>query len=134
MTIHEFDINMQRLKNNYGNSFNDEKIKMIYSSVKEFPVVWWAKTVDWFIASSRTAPLVQDIRDKAADERERLYYIEKKKNAEEAERFMCEGLSKYADEDKTAICRMIISRMQGCVSDSEWDPFVKGLEETAKNG
>lgn len=125
----EFTPQMDRLINTFGKSaYGEERTKLIWREVKDFSGAWWEKSVDQLILSSRQAPLLEQFGPLIADERERLWKIEKKKHAQEAKDFF---RSSYGPDDVGTICKTIVKRIQGEVSDSDYSTFQKMLNNVA---
>jgi hypothetical protein len=65
---------MTRLTAAYGKSvYSEERAKLIWRAVESLSSAWWEKTVDEFIAYCRQAPLMDQIREKVSEERERIW-------------------------------------------------------------
>ena len=110
MTTMEFNAEMGRLIQQYGvASYSEARIKVIANEVKDFDVKWWRKAVDKFLGECRYAPLIPDIREAAALERERMYYTRKQEQSKQAEEFM----DSYSKETKRTICKEIIDVIKG---------------------
>lgn len=79
MTQAEFAAQMTRLVANFGKSaYSDERARLIWRAVEPLSAAWWTKTVDDFIAYARQAPLMDQIRERVAEERERIWGAHKK--------------------------------------------------------
>lgn len=80
MTQAEFQNHMQRLVNNYGKAaYSAERANLIWRAVEGLSAEWWGKCVDEFIAYARQAPLMDQIRERIAAERERIWGEQKRK-------------------------------------------------------
>lgn len=91
MDLNHFSNELDRLSNTFGErAYGDERVKIIWREVQEFSNEWLTRIVDEFIGSHRLAPLMPEFREHISRERERLYAIDKRKNAIEAESFMRE--------------------------------------------
>lgn len=70
---------MERLINTFGkNAYGEERTKLIWREVKGFSFYWWQKTTDHLILECRQAPLLEQFGPLIAEERERLWKIQKK--------------------------------------------------------
>jgi hypothetical protein len=119
-----FSRQMSRLSDTFGgNHYKDERIKIIWGNVKDLSHGWFSNVVNYFIGNSRQAPLMPEFNDEISKERERLYRIEKETRTEEIESFM----ASYGLEDIQTICHQIRKRLQGGMSDEDFECFQKML-------
>lgn len=129
MQWEEFTEQMGRIASVFGkNAYADERIKLIWREVKDLSPEWMAKTADHFIGEERQAPLLPQFRLAIAEERERLWAIEKKKHAQEAQKFFH---SSYQGDDVRAVCQTIVKKVNQGMSDTEFASFVKMLSNVA---
>jgi hypothetical protein len=74
----EFSQQLNRLQETFGKSaYGTERVKLIWKEVKDLAPDWFASVVGGFIGTLRQAPLLPDISERASQERERLWRIEK---------------------------------------------------------
>lgn len=130
MEMREFDSGMNRLCDVFGDkAYPDERKKIIWREVKDLSGKWFNQTIDKLIGDSRYAPLMTEFREEISRERERLWQLEKRQHAEDAKNFFdC----KFDNTEKSTICKTIIARMQGKVSDADYAKFVEVLESASK--
>lgn len=70
MTLKHFSLQIQRLKNAFGEkSYVDEKTQLIWQVVKDLSEEWFSKSISNLIANSRHAPLPVDIMELARIEK-----------------------------------------------------------------
>lgn len=125
MNRNEFEREMARLVNTFGKThYNIERTTLIWEAVRPYSVAWWARAVDEFIGSFRSPPLLPEIRDAVARERERQWGEQKKENAANAKEFM----NYLGSEEISEICRGIRQRITGQMSDENFTGFVKVLD------
>lgn len=132
MTFDQFMPQMNRLVTTFGkNAYGEERVKLIYRTVKDFDLGWWSKTVDDFIGYFRQPPLLTEVAEKASAERERRWADEKKQHAQDAKDFW-EGT--YHSDEIKGICMTIRSRIEGRVNDHDWGKFMNLLNAQARRG
>jgi hypothetical protein len=78
VTKEEFQREMDRLASNFRNAYSPARQELIAKEVKDLSAPWWKRTVDRFIGEFRQAPLLPEIREAIAGERERLWDLQKK--------------------------------------------------------
>jgi hypothetical protein len=117
-----FQRQINRLSETFGsNQYKSERLKLIWKEVNNFSDSWLIRVVDDFVGGSRQAPLVAEFREKAIEERERIYRIQKAQQTKEAEEFM----SAYSGEDIKTICGQIRDRLNGKMTDNHFESFKK---------
>jgi hypothetical protein len=129
MTQQEFQVQLERLKNEYGHKvYSTERCGLIWREVRDFSVEWLKRTVDEFIGESLQPPLMPKFREMLSKERERIEYNRKREN-----RLAAKDLfnSKLQTEEISTITGFILKRMNGGVSDQDYTSFVKHLEHYA---
>jgi hypothetical protein len=78
MTPQEFQAPMDRLISQFGKSaYSPARIELIAAEVKHMPGSWWKRTVDRFLGEFRQAPLMPEVREAIAKERERGWDAQK---------------------------------------------------------
>ena len=104
MTDQEFRLQIDRMRNTWGEKpFPDERVKLLWQSVNQFSQGWFAGVVDLAIRSLSQPPMPIWFSDHVAEERERLWKIEKEKNRSQAEKFMCD----FEGEDFKMMCQSV---------------------------
>lgn len=72
MNIAEFTIQVDRLKDTFGDkAYSSERVKLLWDGVKYHPLDLFHRVVDQLILSHRQPPMISDIRECLAIERER---------------------------------------------------------------
>lgn len=128
MNLNEFEKQMNRLTGTFGKAaYSEERVKLIWAAVRYSEPGWWASAVDELIGSSRTPPLMPEIRDAMTKERERSWAAEKRTNTRDAKEFM----SFLASEDIALICQGIRQRISGGMADDAFESFLKSLNGIA---
>jgi hypothetical protein len=131
MTLVEFQNQMQRLIEQFGkNAYSQGRAELVWREVKDLQPRWWERTVDHLLGECRQAPLMPEFRDAISKERERLWHYEKAQNAKDAKDFFS---SSYQADDVKTICGMIMKRLQGGVSDADYQNFQSMLSNVAKS-
>src|ERR1700758_3924559 len=74
MTKPEFEVQMNRLTQNWPNNFNAERTKLIWTAVHQHSIFWFEKLVTDMIANNRQAPLPTEFIE-ASSKRDRTVYI-----------------------------------------------------------
>lgn len=90
MTFQEFQVQLQRLKNCFGDRvYPEERSKLIWREVSSQSVKWLETTTDFFIGSRKLnePPLPSDFATVMREEREREWQSGKGKRASEADAF-----------------------------------------------
>lgn len=132
MNWDKFTKQIDRLAQTYGkNAYGEERVLLVWKEVKDLSDQWIEKVIDGFIGECRQAPLMTEFREQISKERERLWRIEKAKNAQDAKDFFA---GTYQDEDKATICQYIKKRLNGKVSDEDYETFIKHLTHAAERG
>lgn len=129
MTGECFQQQIGRLERQFG-KYGTERCTLLWREVKDFSEKWLEESVDSFISSSRHTPLLIDFSEKISAERERLWRVEKEKNAKEAKEFYH---GSYKPDDVRTICQYIIKRIMSGVSDLDFSKFIEHLVDTAKS-
>ena len=130
MDKQEFVTQIDRLKNTYGDKqYPEERVKVIWSEVKDRASAWLERQVSHWIASSRMAPLLPEIRDAMSLEREHMHSKDKQRYSREAR----ETFTLWASGESGVIFQTIIKRIQGQVLDSDWDAFMSGLNNLVRS-
>lgn len=129
MTAYEFDTQINRLKDVFGDRhYPDERVKLLWRAVSDYPGKWFSKTVDKFIGECRQPPLLPEFRTEVAIERERSWGKEKEVHAKDAKQFM----QRFDDQIRSSICKTIRDRIQGKVDDETYTNFVDGITRLAE--
>jgi hypothetical protein len=132
MTEQQFQNQINRLANTFGkNIYSTERCKIMWDELGHFSAEWFTKIVGEFIGTLRQAPLMNDFREVAALERERMWTIEKKQHASEANQAM---KCLFGASDIAWMCKTIRVRVNGDMSDSDFSNFIRAIENTPKVG
>ena len=125
MTFAEFKMHLQKLTNQFGaHVYSEDRVRLIFREVSFLPVSSWEKIVDKFLAESRIAPLLPEIREAIAIQREKLYAEEKARHQKDAEEFFASSLS---NDEKSYLSETIKARMFNQVDDARWEKFLSDL-------
>ena len=82
MSQAEFVEQVNRLKNVYGEkSYPDERVKLLWREVSGMGGEWFESAVSQLISNSRYAPLAPEFAPLISDERERVWKLQKDKQA-----------------------------------------------------
>jgi hypothetical protein len=119
MNESRFAHQMNRLAKQFPNAYSEERVKLIWREVQAFSDHWLERVVDRFLGELRQAPLIPEFREEASRERERLREIEKRQEASDAKAFM----SALSDGEVSEICGQIRKRVEGRVSDEDFNKF-----------
>lgn len=124
-----FQTQINRLSETFGGQhYKRERVELIWRELKTFSNEWLSKLIDNFIGSYRQAPLVPEFREAASIERERIWEIEKKRNAKEAHDFFH---AKFSVDDQRWAVQQIVRRITGGMSDHDFDLFLNGLKDAS---
>lgn len=123
MTYLEFTKQIGRLKETYGDKiYNDERLAILWHEVGSYSNEIWERAISELIASHQKAPLLPEIRKSIALQRERAYAHEKSRHTMESRRAVESNF--FPKEEEAHIAATIQLRLQGRVSDSDWDQFM----------
>lgn len=126
----DFQKEMNRLVEQFGkNSYSPARLQLLWQEVHEFEAIWWARTINQLLLTCRQAPLYPEFADFISRERERQYQFQKKEHQQDAKDFYT---GTYQPDDVRTICQTIIQRLQGKISDENYQKFVGTLAEAAK--
>jgi hypothetical protein len=130
VTKEQFAVHMQRLVDTFGDrAYPPERMKLIYQEVADFGDTWWKLEVDKLIGNHRIAPLLSEIREAAAREREGRAYREKMKHRVESEN----AYKRLSREELSTIFRGLKKRISGEMPDQEFENFTR-LLNTMESG
>lgn len=130
MTEVEFQRQISRLMDTFGaNHYKPERVKLIWREVSQLSPYAFAKVIDRSILECRQAPLMQDMREEIARQREMAWSNEKKTYQAESKAFF-EG-SNYSDDDRKMFLSVIVKRINRKLPDEEWASFLKLLDQSA---
>ena len=128
MNQSEFQFQITRIMNTFGKTaFTEERVKLIWSSVKELDDDWFLKTCDHFLATMRQAPLPNDFFESAGKERERLWEIEKANRREESARF-----SNMLEKESPMLFEIIKKLGNGAMSEADRKSMLEMISNAAK--
>ncbi len=126
MTLPEFQTHMGRLIEQFGKaSYSQARVELIWGEVQNLDSFWWKITVNRFLGESRHAPLMPEIREAIAKERERMWEAQKDRSEAEAKQAMA---SIYGMEDLASICQGIMSRIKGNMPDQDFQSFTSMIK------
>jgi hypothetical protein len=112
MTLAEFEKQVNRLRDNYGDRyFSDEKLRIFFNEVKTFSSSWFEQAVTKVIATKNMAPTISDFWEEIAKERERVYAIQKSQNSRDAKEGwnnFQQGYGNISNESKAHMCKAIV--------------------------
>jgi hypothetical protein len=132
MNQSHYDREMDRLRDVFGDrAYSGERVIVIWKEVKDLSDAWFSKTIDRFIGEFRHAPLMPEFRDAISLEREKVHSYERQKNKTESERAMHQL---FDGNHISTICKTIVGRVQGNVSDQKFTEFTHGLEKLTRVG
>lgn len=127
MNPQHFKIQVTRLLNTFGKAaYPDERVNLMWRELSGLPDESWTRMVDTLIADHRFAPLMPEIRDLAAIEREKAWAIEKAQHRRESEAAI---KNIFDDEMIRSICKTIQDRLRGDVPDETYKNFTNGLKK-----
>lgn len=130
MTQQEFQTQVMRLIETFGKqAYGTERVALIWREVRDFSGQWWSRAVDQFIGDCRQAPLLKEIRELAAMERERITQLEKRRHSRESEAAY-RGI--IQDEEIKHICKFILKRMEHGVEDRDFENFMNHMESATR--
>jgi len=120
----EFKSHMDRLAEQFKNTYSQARVELIWREVRDFDAYWWGRLVDKLLGECRHSPLLPEIREAMSIERERSWSRQKQHNAQEAREFF---LIADDTEARKSTLATILRRVQGRVPDDEWKQFVHGI-------
>lgn len=124
----EYNEQVDRLKRTFGEKhFPADRYNLIWVATKEFPVEWFSRLVDQMIAGMRQAPMPADFIEAA---REQKFRDHEKRKKNETPSFN-DWATKFTRDDERMMAQMIIKRLQGTVSDDDWNNFQRMLDDLA---
>lgn len=125
MTLPEFSVQLDRLRNVYGDKFYpDERIKILWEEIKGFPMPWLDRVVSLWIGDRKDPPLMPQFREEMSKERERTHFVAKKEQSKDAR----EIWSTLSGDEIQNICGLTRRRMAGGMNDIDWSNFQKTLK------
>lgn len=77
MTHEEFQREMDRLVDQWPRAYSGSRMEVIAREVADQTAAWWKRTVDRFLGERKDAPLLPEIRDVVARDRERSWTSQK---------------------------------------------------------
>lgn len=77
MTTEHFANQMNRLANTFGGAYKTERTQIIWKEMGNLPEEAFTRIVDKLIGECRMAPMIQEFRDAAASEREKIWSRQK---------------------------------------------------------
>lgn len=123
-----YQTQITRLINNYGErAFSDEKVKALWKALKDVPSPLFDTAVNSIIMNCRASPTLTDFHEKINEARA----MEQKQRPQPAKQESF-GPSSFNDGDVRYMTAMINGRMNGSVSDAEWQAFREAIDNQAK--
>ena len=123
MTWDEFKEQSQRLFDAFGTKpLYQKRATLIWHEVSTLPVTDFAKMVDEFIGNSNFFPTMEQVLERRAKAREKQRYWDKINEETDAKQAMASSEVKY-------IIQSIMDRINGKMTDEEWNGLIKGLNE-----
>lgn len=133
MHQHEFDTQMARLKDTFGDSkYGEERTELIWVEVKNFTEDWFRAVVSELIGSSAFAPLLPAFREHCSKERERLRGIDRQRESNDAREFW--SLHSFPTDEVKLIFDMTRAQMRGEIDDVKWESFQSQLKNIGMSG
>jgi len=125
MTWGEFSKQMDKVSAQFGaQHYSPERLKLIYREVAWLSVEGWQRVCEYLIGESRFAPTLSEIREQIIKEREKIHEAEKREHRRDANEFW-EAVS---GEDSEFFFGNIKKRIQGTMSDSDFDLYMRALQ------
>lgn len=132
MTILEFNEQVKRLSDTYGaQHYRQERLSILWGQVRDYGADWFKRVVSGLISLHRQAPLPADFGEAIALERERQWRREKEQNERESKNFWA---GTHQPDDVKLITQAIKKRIQGGLSDDQWQGFVSTIDPDKKRG
>lgn len=131
MTQPEFAAQMDRLAKQWDRAYSSERARLFWDEVKGLSEDWFRRLVDEWIGSEAHAPLLPKVREAKAKRAERLHFEEKRQHSQDAAAFW---KSSYHPEEEKILFQTMRARMNGEVSDHDWELFMRGLNSVASGG
>lgn len=73
MTAEHFQVQMNRLANTFGGAYKTERTQIIWREMGNLPEEAFTRMVDKLIGECRQAPMIQEFREAASSEREKIW-------------------------------------------------------------
>jgi len=130
MTWGEFSTHMDKVSAQFGaHHYSPERLKLIFREVAWLDVDAWRKITEYLIGESRYAPTLSEIREQVTREREKVHEQQKREHKRDAHDFW-QAISK---EDSEFIFGNIKARINGEMSDQDFQPFLQLLKSFRRN-
>jgi len=129
MTSDEFTAQFNRLARDWPKTYPKSKQAALWHHFKEKPVEVLQFCITQALKKSRYSPTLAEIEGQETNYREMRNAQSKKHYASDAKEFH-EG-SSYCGEEEAQMMKIIRARMNGRVSDRDYEDFKRGLKETA---
>lgn len=128
MTTSEFDEQVKRLRAVFGDkAYPDERVVTFWDAVRDMEGYWFKKRVTDWVGSAKP-PMLPEIREAVALERERLWSLKKSQHSAEAS----ESFRLYESGECGEIAQAIARRSRGEMSDQDWDAFMRSMASVAR--
>jgi hypothetical protein len=129
MTSADFDTQMRRLSSRWPQTYVPELQKLIWREVAALDPTTWTGVADRLLGECRQPPLLPEIRECVAKERERTWTYQKRQHAQDARDF---AAGTYHTDEVKEICRTIRRRVARQVPDNEWAQFLQSLNNAVR--
>lgn len=121
-----------RLQARWGKQiFCDEMVRLMWKHLKSESDYWMESTVDYFIGTSRQAPLLTEFQQKQSEERERQWDSQKHRHKKDAEEFM--NFVPLVKEESNIICEAVRKLITGQLNEDDRRAVLKMVENFKRN-
>ena len=119
MNSKEFDTEMIRLKNTFGEkNYSEERMRIIFKETQFIDFAFFRSCVDELIGSSKFTPLLPEFREIATKFREI-----KERQKDQAKQHRYDNSDGLNAEESSMILKKIIARGNNLISDKEWEEW-----------
>jgi hypothetical protein len=128
MTKEEFAKEVEKLRNVWRLSYPDERMNVIWKEVRGIESWEWKAMVDRVLGSFKSAPLAKDFASLVSGLRSQKYNVSKMNEAEDIAAFY--SIPKEVGQKRL---RFIMDRVNGKVSDEDFEEFKRRLKDAEAN-
>jgi hypothetical protein len=125
MTAQEFQTAMNRLANVFSGAYKPERTQLIWREMGSLPANAFNRMIDRFIGEARQPPLIQEFREAASMEREKIHEREKKDHTKDSWAFW-KGTAQ--PEEIGWMMKAVKARLKKEMDDNDWNAFMKLLD------
>lgn len=113
MTKDEFQLQIDRLRSTWPSSYPEEKVTLIWRTVRDMPEFWFENLVSKLIAHSRAAPLPVDFIE--------AFEVHRKKNRNFSSSIDAgpKNVSIFSDEERKQLFEICRKAASGAISKQE---------------